>query len=461
MTEIGAHAVVLGASMAGLMAARVLAESYRHVTVVERDVFGPGAAGPRRGAPQGRHAHVMALRGGQIADELFPGLSDDLIAAGAPIVDDADMSKLDLSFGGHRLVRTGNFPHGQDFPVLYASRPLLESSMRRRLGELANITILDGHDVLELTTDAQRARVTGARVAPRDGEAARTLSADLVVDATGRGSRTPAFLDGLGYGRPAEDEVVVHLVYVTQWLRIPPGMLAPNLVIVAATPDRPTGMALIRHENDTWSCTLAGMLGVEPPRDREGALEFAADFVPGYVMNALRAAELLGELSHFRVPSNRWRRYDKLARIPQGLLVFGDAICSFNPVYGQGMSVAAMEAIALRDCLRDGGHDLPQRFSRAAAKVVAVAWQMAAGSDLAMPGVPGRRSLAMRLINRYTDHVLRAAESDRFVAERFIRVAQFIDPPAALMTPSILLRVATADRRREPAALEPSVSAPA
>jgi 2-polyprenyl-6-methoxyphenol hydroxylase-like FAD-dependent oxidoreductase len=287
------------------------------------------------------------------------------------------------------------------------------------------------------------------------------VSADLVVDATGRGSRTPVFLEGLGYGRPAEDEVVVHLVYVTQWLRIPPGMLTPNLIIVSATQDRPTGMALFRHENDTWSCTMYGMLGVEPPRDREGTLEFAAEFAPGYVMNALRAGELLGELSHYRVPSNRWRRYDKMTRIPQGLLVFGDAICSFNPVYGQGMSVAAMEAIALRDCLREGEHDLPRRFSRAAAKVVAVAWQMSAGSDLAMPSVPGRRSLGMRLINRYTDHVLLAAESDLVVAERFVRVAQFIDPPAALMAPSILLRVATANRRREPGALEPSVPAPA
>jgi 2-polyprenyl-6-methoxyphenol hydroxylase-like FAD-dependent oxidoreductase len=446
MAKLGEHAVVLGASMAGLLAARVLADFYETVTVVERDVL-PDDPGQRRGVPQARHAHALLARGSQILDELFPGLLDELVAAGAPVLDDGDLSKVYAS-PGHLFTRSGRVKHPRSLATYFPSRPLLDFHVRRRLRALPNVAVLDGHDVVDITSTPGRDRVTGARVVNRDGDQERSLSADLVVDALGRSARTPACLDGLGYGRPVEDHVTVHLAYASQLLRIPPGTLRERLILIGAAPGRPAGMALFGHENNTWRFTVFGMTGCEPPLDPDGMVSFAQDFAPEFVIAALRAAEPLDEPARYKVPSSQWRRYDKMSRFPAGLLVVGDAICSFNPIYGQGMTVAALDAVVLRDCLRRGQRDLAPRFFRAAAKPIGVAWQLAVGADLAMPEVEGTRTLPMRLMNRYVDRLLTAAESDAEVVERFSRVSQLIDPPTRLLHPSLLFRAATVNLRR-------------
>ncbi|CAN5700604.1 FAD-dependent oxidoreductase [soil metagenome] len=426
--------------MAGMLAARVLSDFYGTVTVVERDVLPLGGSGPRRGVPQGRHAHALTAGGGRILGALFPGLLDELVEGGAPVLNDGEFSSFELSLGGHRIVRSGRF-RDSTHAVYSPSRPFLECHVRRRLRHVANVTILDGHDVVALTSRSQRDRVDGVIVVPRDGGDSATVPADLVVDATGHGSRTPNFLEEMGFDRPAEDEVVMRVAYSSQQLRMRPGALVEHLVNVFPVPDRPRLAVLAANEDDTWMLTVGGMLGIEPPTDYTEMLSFIEDFMPDYAMAALRLAEPVSGVTRYRVPSNRWRRYDRLRRMPQGLLVFGDAVCSFDPIYGQGMSVAAMEAMALRNCLSRGEHKLPQRFSRAAAKVVRIAWQMSAGSDLVFPGVEGRRTPAIRVTNWYTDKLLAAAETDPFVAERFLRTTGFIDPPAALLHPSVLRRV--------------------
>ena len=190
------------------------------------------------------------------------------------------------------------------------------------------------------------------------------------------------------------------------------------------------------------------MAGHEPPGTSAEMLTFAADFAPAGVLAALADAEPLGEVAHYRVPSNRWRRYDKMRRLPVGLLVFGDAICSFNPIYGQGMTVAAIEALVLRECLRRGDRELSRRFFRASAKKIRIAWQTATGSDLALPEVEGSVPLSMRLSNAYLDRVMSAAESDPTVTLQFMRVMGMIDSPARLLLPSFIFRVLRTGRRR-------------
>lgn len=288
----------------------------------------------------------------------------------------------------------------------------------------------------------------GVRLVPCDGGAEKAVHADLVVDATGRGSRTPTFLEDLGYGRPLEDEVVVHLTYVSQLLRIPANMLREQLVVVFPEPGRHTLMALARYENGVSTFMVGGMLGEEPPNTTAGMATFIEHFAPSTAVAAVRAAQPAGDIARYRFPSNRWRRYDKMSRFPQGLLPFGDAIASFNPIYGQGMTVAAMNALALRESLRHGEDGLPRRFLRASAKVVDGAWQMAAGSDLAFPEVRGPRSPRMRLNSFYTEKVLAAAETDPFVVERFLRAVGLVDPPTALLRPAVLRRVWAANRPR-------------
>jgi 2-polyprenyl-6-methoxyphenol hydroxylase-like FAD-dependent oxidoreductase len=445
---LGEHALVLGASMGGLLAARVLSEFFRTVTVIERDELADDPA-DRRGVPQGRHVHALLPRGAQTLEEFFPGFLDELVAAGAPVWDDGELSRGFLSYNGHEVLRSGVLAGDLKATALYMpSRPLLECHVRRRLQAIENVTIHGGQDVAELTATADHNRVTGVRIVDRAGGAQQELTADLVVDAMGRGAHTPALLEKLGYGRPVEHHVVMHTTYVSQRLRIPPGTLQEMLVLIGAAPDRPTGVFLTGNEHDTWIFTVFGMAGHEPPGDLAGMLSFAEDYAPAHLLAAVRAGEPLGPVVHHRMPSSQWRRYDKMRRLPDGLLVCGDAICSFNPIYGQGMSLAALDAVTLRDCLRRGVTNLPRRYFRAATKAIGVAWQTGATSDLAFPEVEGRRTRSMRVTSRLADLVLTACESDAVVTTQFFRVTGLLDPPTRLLRPSFLYRVAAVNLGR-------------
>ena len=206
----------------------------------------------------------------------------------------------------------------------------------------------------------------------------QALTADLVVDAMGRSAHTPALLENLGYGRPPEDHITMHTTYVSQRMRIPPGTLTEMMALISPAPGRPTGMFLVGYEHDTWIFTVFGLVGHEQPRDLAGMVSFAEHYTPAHLLAAVRTGEPLGPVVQHRMPSSQWRRYDKMRRLPDGLLACGDAICSFNPIYGQGMSVAALDAVALRDCLRRGVTDLPRRYFRATAKAIGVAWETGA-----------------------------------------------------------------------------------
>ena len=445
MAKLGEHAVVLGASMAGLVAARALAEFFETVTVVERDALSE-AADPRRGAPQGRQIHALLLSGAQALEELFPEILDELIEAGAPWMDYRDLSRLHFNMGGHLAVQSGSF---EGLRAYSPSRPFLESHVRRRVRAIPNIAFLDNHDVVDITSNTSRDRITGARIVSRHNHSESELPADLVVDATGRGSRTPAMLERLGYARPTEDNVVIHLMYASQLLRMPPEALHESGGIVAPVPGRPTGMAILKYEHDTVMFAVFGMAGNDPPVGCSAMCDFAEQFAPAHLLAAIRGAEPLGETAVHRFPSSRWRRYDKARQLPEGLLVAGDAVCSFNPIYGQGMTVAALEALALRNCLSRGTPDLPRRFFRATAKPIGQAWQLAAGGDLSLPEIEGTPPVSTRLLNGYVDRLLTAAEYDTAALEQFLKVAWLVDSPIRLLRPSMMWRAASANRRRQ------------
>jgi 2-polyprenyl-6-methoxyphenol hydroxylase-like FAD-dependent oxidoreductase len=433
-------AVVLGASISGLLTARALADFFSNVTMVERDAL-PDGPTIRRGVPQGGLPHIPLARGTQIMDELFPGFLDELVAGGGRVWNDGDLSRFWMFFGGHRLLRSGKIPDPESLVTYYVSRPFLEWKVRRRVEALPNVAILGGHDVVRLTSTRERDRVNGVVLARRDSCASTTLAADLVVDATGRGSRTPVFLDGLGYRRPREDELRVHVGYAGLSVYLPPGTLREYTVVIGPQPGHPVGCAMFAGENNTYTLAVQTVAGQSPPADRAGMLSCMAEIAPPHAVAAARRAEALTDVVQYRFPSNRWRRYDRLTRAPDGLIVVGDAMCSFNPLYGQGMSVAATEAVILRQCLQRGDHDLPQRFFRAAAKAIRVAWQTAAGSDLTLPQIEGRRPVSMRITNAYLDQVLTAAETDPTVMQQFLRLIAMVDPPSRLLRPSMVLRV--------------------
>jgi 2-polyprenyl-6-methoxyphenol hydroxylase-like FAD-dependent oxidoreductase len=429
------HAVVLGAGIAGLLAARVLTDSHDRVTIIERDRL-PVADDPRRGVPQGGHTHALTPRGAQAVDQLLPGVLDELTHAGAvrvePLVD------LRAIIGGRRLLHT---PVGA--AAVQASRPFLERHVRERVRGLSGVELLDGCDVVGLLTDGAGSRVTGVRVLHRaPGSAAESLPAELVVDATGRGSRTPVWLEGLGYDRPTEDRPKVDLGYASRYLRLAPGVDVEASVMVGPVPGHARGMVFNAVEGGLRLLTLAGIgRANHPPADDEGFLAFAALVAPPDVAAAIRAAEPTSGIATYRYPAYQRRHYRRLRRFPQGLLVAGDALCSFNPIYAQGMTVAAVEAVELHRCLADGRAGLARRYFAAVDGIVHTAWQIGLGSDLALPEIAGKRTLDIRLMNAYMARLLALAERDPVVARQLGRVIGLLDAPTALARPAILRRI--------------------
>lgn len=433
--QIGDRAVVLGASMAGLLAARVLADAYGQVTVIDRDEL-PETTVHRRGVPHGRHLHALAARGQQALEELFPGLTAELVAHGAPSGDMLANGR--WYFSGHRLRQANT-----RLVLLCASRPFLEGHVRARVRALPNVAFLDRCDVVGLAITPDGRRVTGARVLRRaDGSAEELLGADLVVDASGRGSRTPAWLDALGYPRPEREQLRIGLGYATRTYRLPPNALGGDVAILdAATPQNPRTGALLLLERDRWMLTLAGILGDHPPTDPDGFLDFARSLRFPDIYQAVHDAEPLDDPVVFRFPASVRHRYERLDRFPAGLLVVGDAVCSFNPIYGQGMSVAALEALTLRRHLQRSTQPQPHRWFRDLAGVVDVPWEMAAGGDLVFPGVQGRRTTKVRLLNAYLARLHAAAARDASLAHAFLRVVGLVAPPESLLRPGVVLRV--------------------
>jgi 2-polyprenyl-6-methoxyphenol hydroxylase-like FAD-dependent oxidoreductase len=442
MRKLGGHAVVLGVGIAGLFTARVLSEAYDQVTLIERDVFPPPGGTPppvlpaaaRRGVPQGRHAHALMPRGTQLLDELYPGIVRQMVADGAvlaePLVD------FRLRVNGHVLRKV---PIGA--PVVQASRPFLEGHVRNRVRACPAVDIIDGCDVVGLQLAAGSQRVRGVRVIRRaPGSAEEIVPADLVVDAMGRGGRTPAWLAAHGFPRPPEQEFRVAVAYASRYLRLPPDARGiEKMVGVGPVPGCPRGMMMIAVEGGRRLLTLAGFGGEHrPPVDAEGFLAFAATVAPPDVLAAIRTAEPLSDIAAHRYPCYLRRHYQRLRRFPDGLLVTGDALCSFSPIYAQGMTVAALQAAALRRCLLDGADGVARRYFRAASRAVAGPWRMAVGADLALPEVEGRRTAAVRLLNAYSRRVVAAAEHDDMAARQFMRVTGMIDAPATLLSPAVL-----------------------
>jgi flavin-dependent dehydrogenase len=441
------HAVVCGASIAGLFAARVLSDFYQSVTVVERDEL-PDGRFQRRGVSQGRHLHQMLSGGVPHLVQLFPGVLDELEAAGAIVLYGPDDPALfRLGVGDIVFCRSGRLTRSRDMVLLLASRPLLEEIIRRRVRSIANVTFMDGHDVTEPIIDPT-GRVTSATVVERETGQERVLTTDLVIDTTGRSARTPAFLEAHGYQRPPERRYTVHLSYSSQFFRLPPGALAEKVVIDFPTLDRPEGAGLLAYEDGAAIVTVIGLAGRRTPTDLPGFLDSVAEFLSPHVTAALRAGEPIGEVSMQRYPASIWRRYHKLTQFPQGFLVLGDAVCSFNPVYGQGMTSAALQAAALRKCLIDGTDELSLRFFRASAKKLSPIWWANRFFDFTIIPSDHGQSQLKTLVNLGMDKVYAAAATDVAIVETIFRQIQLLGQPTDILRPSILRRVVAGNRQK-------------
>jgi 2-polyprenyl-6-methoxyphenol hydroxylase-like FAD-dependent oxidoreductase len=431
------HAVVLGGSIAGSLAARVLADRYDHVTLVDRDTLSTSddaESVPRRAVPQGHHIHALLARGQQVLDELFPGFTDELVSIGVPTGDFG--TSLSWYFNGEmmRKAETG-------LVCVAAGRPLLESRVRGRVRALPNVVYRDRTGIDDLVMSPAGDRVVGVRVHRPDGQV-EVIGADLVVDATGRGTRTPVWLEELGYGRVREERVEMDLTYTTCDFRapLPYDPIGDDIALIpVATPKIPRG-AIFARLPDRYAVSLTGILGDRPPTDHQGFLEYVRTLPVPEIHKAVRDAEPLGRPMSFRFPASIRRRYERLTRFPKGLLAIGDAVCVFNPVYGQGMTVAAMETLVLGQHL-GAGEPRASAYFRDLAKVIDAPWDMSAGADLGFPGVRGRRTVKVRMGNLYVPRLQASAVSDGVLSAAFLRTAGLVDPLGALMRPRVVARV--------------------
>ena len=457
------HIVVIGAGMGGLAVAHALGRHAGRVTVIERDAL-PSQPAARSGTPQGRHLHILQPGGLQALERLLPGFSDALLARGATAVAAPGGILWQSAAGWVRPQPSG------DGTMLSASRDLIEWVARQLVLDRSAIALRTGTEVAALAIDD--GRVVGVDLRERGaapGEPTERLAADLVVDASGRRSPAPDWLSAAGYDRPAEAYVDADLAYATRIYRRGPDDLGgwQGIFLQAKAPESTRMGVLFPIEDDRWMVTIAGINGDVPPTDDAGFLAFARGMRSPAIADAIEHLEPLGPILGFRRTENRLRRFESLRRSPDGFVVVGDAACAFNPVYGQGISVAALTAEALDrevgEHLGRSGNDLAgvsARLQQVVARTNAGAWMVATGEDMRWPGTEGgTASVADRVVRRYLDRVVAAATVDPVANRAFFRVVAMLAPPTSLMRPALAWRVLS--RRRPTPSSTPPAPLPA
>jgi 2-polyprenyl-6-methoxyphenol hydroxylase-like FAD-dependent oxidoreductase len=442
MAEI--TAVVIGGSIAGMCAARVLSDVCARVTVIDRDEY-PAGVGERPGVPQSRHVHALLAGGRRELERLFPGFDRLMLERGALEVDFLrDFATLRAA-GWWPPVPSG-------FTTLFASRALVESILRELLRARANVELVERHAVEDLIAVGDGdPRVTGVRVRARAGGAVETVAADLVVDASGRSSHAPAWLGALGLEPPVDTVVDAFAGYSTRWYQAPPldarpaGWWWKGVWIDPEGPEDHRAAVLFPIEHERWIVTIAGLARHYPPADEAGFSAALADLRSPLLAEAVRLATPISGVVCNRQMANRFRHYERWeVRLP-GFVAIGDAVCSFNPVYGQGMTTAGLAAGILAGCLaRHGPTDpeLPRRFFEAQAAFLQEPWNMATGADFRYPTTAGARPLVMPLFNAYMDALFASSADDPVVRRLLGEVIHMLRPASSLFGPTIVARVA-------------------
>jgi 2-polyprenyl-6-methoxyphenol hydroxylase-like FAD-dependent oxidoreductase len=434
------RAIVVGGSIAGLLAARALSDFVESVSIVDRDVP-PDTAVPRQGVPQGRHVHGVLAGGLDALRFFFPTIQEDLTAEGSCLADVAE-NVLWFNHGAWRLrCKCGITGSIQ-------TRPLLELIIRRRIAQLPNVSQLCGVAVTGLQMDATKSRVTGVRVDGAGGDE-EILRADLVVDCSGRGSKTPAWLEASGLGKPPATTVVVNVGYSTRYFRVPEKCRPDwHALLILGTPPKGTRLgACFCVESGELQVTLGGQFRDYPPDDEAGFLKFAESLENPELFRTIQHAIPASPIATYRFPAHLWNHYERLKDLPSNLLVLGDALSSFNPIYGQGMTVAAQEAQVLHGCLvgrklrMDGVAGLRRQYFRGVSSIVKAAWAMATGADLAYPQAEGQRPYGQAILLRYLGHVIALGCYDKRVLTTWNQVTNMQRPLSALFAPSIVARV--------------------
>ncbi|MGH9794577.1 MAG: FAD-dependent oxidoreductase [Candidatus Acidiferrales bacterium] len=433
------RAVVIGGSIAGLLAARVLSEHFESVTIVDRDQP-PAAPEPRKGVPQGKHGHGLLAAGSAVMDALFPGMFEEMVAGGAVKADAAEEIWWFNNGAWRAQTRSGLVGYLQ-------SRPFLEFHIRKRVLQLPRVTEECGCTAAGLQFDDTRRHVIGVRVS-HDQAPPEVIPADLVVDCSGRGSQLPAWLEAAGWPRPPVSRVEVNVGYSTRILRLQDGQPGWKALLILGHPPKHSRLGVMFPVEGHWMVTLGGEFRDYPPDDEQGFAEFARSLYHPELYEKLRAGVPVTPIVTFRFPAHVWNHYERLQLWPQGLLAMGDGVCSFNPIYGQGMTLAALEAQVLQRCLAEqrgagnrDGQALSHAYYKGIAAPVSAAWAMSTGADLAYPEAEGQRTRAGAWMGRYLEHVIAMTCYDPHVLKEWVFVTHMVKPISAVFHPRIAARV--------------------
>ncbi len=453
------HAIVIGGSMAGMLTARVLSDHYEQVTIIDRDRM-PDAVEMRDGTPQARHLHLLLAKGLQIVEELFPGIGAEISSKGAPTQDWGRDTTVFLKHGWMPQFDSDVHTHG-------VSRMLLEWCVRQRIRANPHIQIMERTQVKQLVTADSNQRVIGVVIQEKNGNNETTeVNADLVVDASGRTTHTPEWLLSMGYEQVEESVINSFLGYATRWYKRPEAFPKDLKMITAQSlpPNLPRGGVIMEIENGECIVTLAGVNKDYPPSDEAGFLDFARSLLSPIIYDIIKDAEPLSNIYSYQRTENRWRHFERFTKWPEGFAVMGDAACAFNPVYGQGMTTGALEAVELGRVLTEytGKNEagMTKIFQTRLAKVIETPWLMATGEDLRYPGtVGGKTNWQDRLVQKYIEQIINAMPLYPEIADSFIQVMNLMKPPTSLFQPSILLKVVSSMfSRKKPPTSQPLVS---
>jgi 2-polyprenyl-6-methoxyphenol hydroxylase-like FAD-dependent oxidoreductase len=438
---LGHRAVVVGAGIGGLSIAGALAKYFERVEILERDRLTASAAS-RSGTPQDRHPHGLLAGGLRALGEIFPGFESDLARAGAVPVRVAQEIQ-------YERPDVGVLPK-RDFGIslLCASRPLIELVLRRRAEAISNIALRPECRVTGIVPLACDAGVRGIRFDAGSGRS-EALNAELVVDASGRAALTLSLFDALGWDRPASTEVGVDLSYATAVVEIPPNA-PPDWRLVLTQPDPPAlalHSVLVPTEDDRWIIAIADHGIAARLETWDAFLEASRALSTPTVYNALRFAKPPYGIRHYRFPVSTWKHFERLPRLPRGVLPVADALCRFNPIHGQGMSSAAKQARLLLDVLGRAAKEpdpiaaVQAGFMAEVTAVLETPWNMSTSADLAFPGTRGDRPENFEEAQQFEAALFRAAVVDPVVHRAVMEVGQLLQPHARLQQPDIMRRI--------------------
>lgn len=433
-TRLGAHAVVIGGSIAGLVVARVLSDHFTKVTIIERDPH-PEAPLPRKSVPQMKHAHLLLGAANEMLDSMYPGIVAELERNGALLLDSgADVAIYHYGAWKPRFK--------MNFPTIGCSRPFLEWHIRQRTEKIPNIEIRHEHVVEHLVTNESRNVVVGVNV--RNSTGASNLYADLVVDAAGRGTRIPRWLEALGYEKPIEQSVHVDLAYTSRFYERPAHTDGDwkALAVYSRLPAQ-RGAFVFAVEDDRWIVSLPGYFKDHCPTDETGFLEFAKSLPVPIVYDSIRHAKPLSDPVTHKIPSSRWYRYDKMKKLPERLIMVGDSVISLNPLYGQGMMISILGIDAFSSILKQFARKgkslvgLPSIVQSAIADKVMPAWLLSTTMDLRFPKAEGDRPPGFDMIQRIFANLIATSNENESACRVFYDVLHMRRGMAAMTDPRL------------------------